>query len=85
MLEPGDRLTFVSDGVVEATNSRQELFGFDRLREISTEEAQRIADAAKRFGQQDDITVLTFRRLFVPAQPDSLMGEFTRGLSAIRK
>jgi hypothetical protein len=25
-LEPGDRLTFASDGVVEATNSRQELF-----------------------------------------------------------
>jgi hypothetical protein len=85
LLEPGDGLTFVSDGVVEATNSRQELFGFDRLREISTEEAQRIADAAKRFGQQDDITVLTFRRLPVPAQPDSLMDEITGGLSAIRK
>jgi hypothetical protein len=66
LLEPGDGLTFVSDGVVEATNSRRELFGFDRLREISTEEAQRIADAAKRFGQEDDITVLTFRRLSVP-------------------
>jgi sigma-B regulation protein RsbU (phosphoserine phosphatase) len=34
LLEPGDGLTFVSDGVVEATNSRQELFGFDRLRKI---------------------------------------------------
>jgi serine phosphatase RsbU (regulator of sigma subunit) len=67
-LEPGDGLTFVSDGVVEATNSRQELFGFDRLREISTQEAQRIADAAKRFGQEDDITVLTFRRLSVAAE-----------------
>jgi Stage II sporulation protein E (SpoIIE) len=65
-LKPGDRLTFVSDGVVEAKNSRQELFGFDRLREISSEEAQRIADAAKRFGQEDDITVLTFTRLPIP-------------------
>jgi hypothetical protein len=51
---------------VEATNSRQELFGFDRLRNISTEEAQRIAETAKRFGQEDDITVLTLRRLSVP-------------------
>ena len=68
MLEPGDGLTFVSDGVVEATNSRQELFGFDRLRKISTEEAQRIAETAKRFGQEDDITVLTLRRLSVPVK-----------------
>jgi sigma-B regulation protein RsbU (phosphoserine phosphatase) len=60
--EPGDGLTFVSDGVVEATNSRQALFGFDRFREISMEEAQQLADAAKQFGQEDDITVLTFRR-----------------------
>ena len=68
MLEPGDGLTFVSDGVVEATNSRQELFGFDRLRKISTEEAQRIAETAQRFGQEDDITVLTLRRLSVPVK-----------------
>ena len=66
-LKPGDRLAFVSDGVVEAQNSRKELFGFDRLREISTETAVRIADAARRFGQGDDITVLTFGRLFTPA------------------
>ena len=68
LLKPGDRLTFVSDGVVEAQNSRKELFGFDRLREISTQEAQQIADAAKRFGQEDDITVLTFRRLSTPVE-----------------
>jgi hypothetical protein len=84
LLAPGDGLTFVSDGVGEATNNRQELFGFDRLREISTEHAQRIADAAKRFGQEDDITVLTFRRLSVPAQPGSVVDEIAGGLSAIR-
>jgi hypothetical protein len=66
LLAPGDGLTFVSDGVVEATNSRQELFGFDRLRNISTEGAQQIAETAKHFGQEDDITVLTFRRLPAP-------------------
>lgn len=66
-LQPGDRLTFVSDGVVEATNGHRELFGFDRLREISTAEARQIADAAKQFGQEDDITVLTLQRLPVAA------------------
>jgi phosphoserine phosphatase RsbU/P len=58
-LHPNDRVTFVSDGVVEATNKRRELFGFDRTQAISTQSASAIADAAKQFGQIDDITVLT--------------------------
>jgi hypothetical protein len=69
-LEPGDGLTFVSDGVVEAKNSHRELFGFERLREISNQKAQLIADAAKRFGQEDDITVLTLRRSAAPADTE---------------
>jgi sigma-B regulation protein RsbU (phosphoserine phosphatase) len=58
-LNPNDRLTFVSDGVVEATNKRRELFGFHRTQAISTQPASAIAEAAKQFGQNDDITVLT--------------------------
>jgi phosphoserine phosphatase RsbU/P len=58
-LNPNDRLTFVSDGVVEATNERRELFGFHRTEAISTQSASAIAEAAKQFGQHDDITVLT--------------------------
>jgi len=58
-LAPGDRLTFISDGVVEARNALGELFGFERTRQISSKSAQQIADAAVMFGQQDDITVLT--------------------------
>jgi phosphoserine phosphatase RsbU/P len=58
-LHPTDRLTFVSDGVVEATNERRELFGFHRAQAISTQSASAIAEAAKQFGQHDDITVLT--------------------------
>jgi Stage II sporulation protein E (SpoIIE) len=58
-LHPSDRLTFVSDGVVEATNERRELFGFHRTQAISTHSASAIAEAAKQFGQHDDITVLT--------------------------
>jgi serine phosphatase RsbU (regulator of sigma subunit) len=55
----GDRLTFVSDGVVEARSKSGELFGFDRTREISREPASAIAQAAQSFGQEDDITVVT--------------------------
>ncbi len=58
----GHQLTLVSDGVVEAENAQRELFGFDRTREISGKSAQEIADAAKAWGQNDDITVVTVRR-----------------------
>lgn len=61
-LAKGDRLTILSDGVVEAQNARGELFGFERTREISTGTAQSIADAARLFGQADDITVMTLTR-----------------------
>jgi hypothetical protein len=58
-LAPGDMLTLMSDGVVEAMTSTGELFGFDRTRAISRGRAFDIADTARRFGQADDITVLT--------------------------
>lgn len=58
-LIPGDSLTFLSDGVVEARNSTGELFGFERTRQISKRSAHQIAEEAVAFGQQDDITVLT--------------------------
>jgi hypothetical protein len=61
-IEPGGRLTFYSDGVVEAQSSKGELFGFERGREHSTKPAAAIVEAAKRFGQQDDITVVTIER-----------------------
>lgn len=54
-----DRLTFLSDGVVEARDARGELFGFERTRTISGQSAEEIAQAAQAFGQEDDITVLT--------------------------
>ena len=62
MLEPESQLMLVSDGVVEAENAQRELFGFDRTRDISTKSAQEIAQAAKAWGQNDDITVVTVRR-----------------------
>jgi serine phosphatase RsbU (regulator of sigma subunit) len=58
-LKRGDRLIFLSDGVVEATNAQGELFGFERTQQVSNEPARYIAQTAKRFGQADDITVVS--------------------------
>lgn len=62
-LHPGDRMLLMSDGVVEARQPNGELFGFDRVHNLSGQTAFYIADAAKAFGQEDDITILTIRRL----------------------
>jgi serine phosphatase RsbU (regulator of sigma subunit) len=59
LLAPGDTLTLLSDGVVEAQSAAGELFGFERTREISGQSALSIAETARSFGQEDDITVLT--------------------------
>jgi serine phosphatase RsbU (regulator of sigma subunit) len=72
-LAQGDLLTFVSDGVVEATApTTRELFGFDRTQAISRQAANSIAEAASTFGlgapQADDITVLTVARTPVTIQ-----------------
>ena len=58
----GPEWTFISDGVPEATNARGELFGFERTRAISAKPAREIAEAARAWGQNDDITVVTVKR-----------------------
>jgi len=65
-LQPGDMLTLLSDGVVEAMNPKHQLYGFERVQAISGQSAHDIAAAAQAFGQEDDITVLTLLRT-VPA------------------
>ena len=60
-LRPGARLTLLSDGVVEAS-AEGELFGFERTREISVRAAGEIAETARLWGQNDDITVVTVRK-----------------------
>ena len=58
-LRPGARLVFLSDGVVEARDSKSgELYGFERTRTVSVQSADQIAADAQRFGQADDITVI---------------------------
>ena len=58
-LAAGQTLVLMSDGVPEARSAKGELYGFDRLATLTQMPAQAIADVAQRFGQEDDITVLT--------------------------
>lgn len=58
-LAPGEQLTLVTDGIVEARDKDGALLGFERSATLSTESAEAIACAAQAFGQDDDITVLT--------------------------
>ena len=59
LLAVGKRLVLLSDGVVEARSRSGELYGFERLAELTKKPAQEIANVAMRFGQEDDISVLT--------------------------
>lgn len=54
-----ERLTLLSDGVLEARSEAGELYGFERLSALTRMPANIIAETAQRFGQEDDITVLT--------------------------
>jgi phosphoserine phosphatase RsbU/P len=65
----GDSLTLLSDGVVEARDAKDEMFGFERTQALSTCSAHEIAVAAQQFGQEDDITVVKLRH--TPVDPDT--------------
>src|SRR5579875_2113163 len=58
-MDRGQRIVLLSDGVVEARSRKGEMFGFDRTRDLVRMDASAMADVAQRFGQEDDITVLT--------------------------
>lgn len=70
---PGDVLVMYTDGVTEAINTRNELFGEDRLKEIIRESARgtaqeildRILSAVQEYSrdmpQFDDITLLVIK------------------------
>jgi serine phosphatase RsbU (regulator of sigma subunit) len=61
-LPGGAPLTLMTDGVVEARARDGELFGFDRSRDLSSQSAEKIAQTAQAFGQEDDITVVRITR-----------------------
>jgi len=58
VLAKGASITLLSDGVLEAANPKGELFGFDRTGAISTKTVAAIAEEAKAWGQNDDITLV---------------------------
>ena len=64
-LDPGDQLSFYTDGLLEARNSTGELFGFERLHQLfkTRPTAHQASEAAVAFGQDDDITILIITRL----------------------
>jgi hypothetical protein len=62
-LAQGEQLTLLTDGVAEARSGSGELFGFERTAAIAVQSAESIVRAAREFGQEDDITVLTLMRL----------------------
>ena len=63
MLAPGERLTLLTDGVLEARDGKGELLGFERMAGLTLRPAAGVADAAQQWGQDDDITVLTVARV----------------------
>jgi hypothetical protein len=71
-LSANQHIVLLSDGVVEARSTTGELLGFERLVQLTLKSAREIADTAKDFGQQDDITVLTLTRLAASAESTSL-------------
>ena len=70
-LVPGDRLTFYTDGLLEARSPSGELYGFTRLEALiaGRPSAAQAMEAAVTFGQDDDITVLTLTRLSAAEEP----------------
>jgi hypothetical protein len=66
-VDPSDRIVWISDGVLEARNGKREILGFERAQELTSCSASDIARAAQRFGQDDDITVVSITRQAVAA------------------
>jgi hypothetical protein len=60
----GDRLTLITDGVVEARDAQGALFGFARAQSLLHQDASplSLAEAAIRHGQDDDLTVISILR-----------------------
>ncbi len=74
LLGAHEQLTLLTDGVVEARGRTGELFGFQRTATIATGTAEAIAQAARDFGQEDDITVLTLSRATAVAESAAGIG-----------
>jgi len=72
-LKPGDLVCLFSDGILEAKNNRDKLFGLQRVKKILrnhdykpkrliAELKNQIMDFSKNAPQSDDITIVSFKR-----------------------
>jgi sulfur transfer complex TusBCD TusB component (DsrH family) len=63
-LAEGDRLLLLSDGIAEARDADGQLYGFERVAQLlqTHPSAADLAAAAQRYGQQDDISVISVTR-----------------------
>jgi hypothetical protein len=60
-LASGEQIVILSDGIPEARSGAGELYGFTRLQPLTRLSAGEIAETARIYGQEDDITVLSIR------------------------
>ena len=74
-LQTGDQLSLYTDGLLEARNADGELYGFERLHSFfaTGPTAQQASEEAVKFGQEDDITVLTLTRLAAGEESKTLV------------
>ena len=69
-MEPGDKIVFYTDGIVEAMNKKNEMYGFERLHEVvkasqadtaeglMTDIIKSVSDFAGGVPQHDDLTII---------------------------
>jgi hypothetical protein len=84
-LHEGETLTLYTDGIVEARSATGELYGFERIQILAQERqsAEQIVAAACAFGQEDDITVLSIRRLAAAEEPDRARVNLTAQIASV--
>jgi serine phosphatase RsbU (regulator of sigma subunit) len=84
-LHKGETLTLYTDGIVEARSTTGELFGFERVQRLAQESksAEQIVEAACSFGQEDDITVLSIRRLAAAEEPAKARVNLTAQIATV--
>ncbi|MES0360608.1 MAG: SpoIIE family protein phosphatase [Anaerolineales bacterium] len=82
IVEPGDRVIFYSDGLVEAHNPQDEMFGYKRLTDLIADYAgddpsliDHLTGELKGFSgpgweQEDDITIVAIKRYNLPQDGD---------------
>jgi hypothetical protein len=84
-LQEGETLTLYTDGIVEARSATGELYGFERVQKLAQESksAEQFVEAACAFGQEDDITVLSIRRLAAAEEPAKARVSLTAQIATV--